>query len=957
MATAHEFLRFVLPASGWHCALVFDGDKRRQKFFQTTDELADYLLRQDQRGGTAYHACAAFKTNKNRKHENALGAQAFWEDLDVGDHPKKYPTLTEAVRNVARFCTETSLPVPNVFVASGSGLHVYWVLKQILDPATWEKYARSLKLLSQQHNLKVDHVRTADISSILRTPGTHNRKRGEMEVACGPLGKPYELNQFRCVETSTTTTGTTHVRHQSTLTAAALNLHGNEPADAERIADQCAQIRRIRDDPGSCNEPTIYATVGVLEFSSGTQGRDWFDPEYAASVEQKFKQHRAAGVGPTTCAYFESLAPETCQGCPHKSKITSPIQLGRSVGKKNEQTSQIEKAQTSIQANQVVSRIEKVNGHTHPFAQSGPQQAIVVEGFENRTNGLYAVSENSKGHCHEVLVSPFPVALSAMSTHESEHERHSLELTHQVPGEAQRIVFSGRELFGSGASGELVERGIGILDPERFKQYIKLSMAELRKTQTIGTRFEAFGWKDNDTAFLWGNRLYRNGNYVTITGSPELSFRSQYLSPQPGGSVEKWSAAANLLFGGGMEDQSFGLLCGFAAPIMRFHTHEEGGAIASFVNEHTGTGKTTRLEAAASIWGRLKGVKLYDDDTHVAKGLKLGIVGNLPATYDELASRDPEIIRKFVLMFTNGQDRDRGRRDGTLVHNFAEWQTILLLASNKPIVDILSAPGEPAAQAYRILEFNTVLDKKADTRRGDELRRIMEANSGHAADVYLRTLTLPSTIAYIRESVPRVTDQINDRAGLLADHRFWVRMAASVVIAGVIVRELNLLEFSIQRITDWLIDQMKSRTSGTGNKRQDTDYIVEYFTENINNVLVVKHEWRPKTATPPLNQNPIRQLYVRIEQDNNKAFILETSLNNYLLKMGVHRSAWIKRLADQGVLLGSGRYVTLGAGTTMNFGQAKCYVIDMAHPAMSGVARTFIQEPIKRDPDASRLVY
>jgi hypothetical protein len=72
------FLALVLPTEGYKCAVVLDGDRRRQKFFKTTDELANYILQQDGLGRTVYHACAVFKTPDNRKSVNALGIKHYW---------------------------------------------------------------------------------------------------------------------------------------------------------------------------------------------------------------------------------------------------------------------------------------------------------------------------------------------------------------------------------------------------------------------------------------------------------------------------------------------------------------------------------------------------------------------------------------------------------------------------------------------------------------------------------------------------------------------------------------------------------------------------------------------------------------------------------------------------------------------------------------------------------------
>ena len=39
-------------------------------------------------------------------------------------------------------------------------------------PETWARYAHGLKILCVKHGLHADPTRTADISSVLRTPGT-----------------------------------------------------------------------------------------------------------------------------------------------------------------------------------------------------------------------------------------------------------------------------------------------------------------------------------------------------------------------------------------------------------------------------------------------------------------------------------------------------------------------------------------------------------------------------------------------------------------------------------------------------------------------------------------------------------------------------------------------------------------------------------------------------------------
>jgi hypothetical protein len=191
-----------------------------------------------------------------------------------------------------------------------------------------------LKHLCVQHGFKADPARTADISSILRTPGTHNRKHGgEIEDRRLVEDGPYDVKQLNGLRDILPTRIVSNEIKALHLTTATLSLYEEPDADPERIADQCPIIGALRTDPGRFSEPTIYATIGVLQHcAEGNQGREWFDTEYLDKVERKFEQHTSAGIGPTTCAHFAGLGTLEngfCQTCPHNGKIRSPIQLGR----------------------------------------------------------------------------------------------------------------------------------------------------------------------------------------------------------------------------------------------------------------------------------------------------------------------------------------------------------------------------------------------------------------------------------------------------------------------------------------------------------------------------------------------------------------------------------------------------------------------------------------------------
>jgi hypothetical protein len=361
-----RFLRLILPEQGHYIAAIRRAAGGfKQEFVQTIEELWTILKTADRDGYEAYHACASFKEPYNdppgtperqkqfgRTKRNALRTKAFWLDIDAGAG-KAYRDLNAITDALAVFCRALNLPPP-IIVESGSGLHVYWPLQQMLDSEIWQCYASGLKNLCHQHGLRADAARTADISSVLRTPGTHNRKRNKVqEVACDPefleAVQPYSIEHFEIFAANADVQRP--ARHASVvpfplgecpahllrtkpvaIVEAIRRMALYEPASGLAIAEQCEQVRALPDKKGCLPEPLWYAALGVLAFcedgdelahdwSSGYEGYTEFE------MRERLERLRTL-TGATTCEKFHSLDPVICERCQHWQKIKSPIVLG-----------------------------------------------------------------------------------------------------------------------------------------------------------------------------------------------------------------------------------------------------------------------------------------------------------------------------------------------------------------------------------------------------------------------------------------------------------------------------------------------------------------------------------------------------------------------------------------------------------------------------------------------------
>jgi hypothetical protein len=176
-----EFLKLVLPPEGghWYVAALFNGRKVNHLWHRDKRALASCLIEADRSGATAYHACGVYRARDGgRTAKNSGGASSFWTDIDAGEG-KQYETAVDAHNALVEFSQATGLPLP-LCVGSGYGVHAYWPLLNVLDPETWKTYSAGLAALLRKHGIK--HERTTDIASLLRPPGTHNRKRDPIMV-------------------------------------------------------------------------------------------------------------------------------------------------------------------------------------------------------------------------------------------------------------------------------------------------------------------------------------------------------------------------------------------------------------------------------------------------------------------------------------------------------------------------------------------------------------------------------------------------------------------------------------------------------------------------------------------------------------------------------------------------------------------------------------------------------
>lgn len=174
-----SLLAAVLPEKGPYFVASKGERGFRPEACGTVEAVARAARSASERGAESYFALAGFRDPAaGRKAENATSLRAFWLDIDTREShaAAPYADRGEARKALGEFRRAAGLPAPWI-VDSGGGLHVYWPLVDAIGPAEWREGAAALRRATDVLGLRADHSRTGDPASILRPPGTLNRKR------------------------------------------------------------------------------------------------------------------------------------------------------------------------------------------------------------------------------------------------------------------------------------------------------------------------------------------------------------------------------------------------------------------------------------------------------------------------------------------------------------------------------------------------------------------------------------------------------------------------------------------------------------------------------------------------------------------------------------------------------------------------------------------------------------
>ena len=895
-----DLLNTVQPSTGWSCVLGIKEEeaKPRQYLVQTKEEvdrIVEDLLTDN---WNIYFGVAKFSTNESRTKSNVHLLKSFWVDIDCGEskavvnpkteRPSGYIDQATGLQALRDFCEKIGLPDP-IVVDSGRGIHAYWPLVEEITKEEWSPIADRLKQLCVIHNFYADPAVTTDAARVLRIPGTFNFKDNPpKEVVVLETAEPTSVSELRTILGVKEDAVAAPKREMSEMAKA---LSANYVSSFKKIMvrgeDGCRQLLSCYQERATLSEPRWFNALSIAKFCEDkdvaihklSKDHPDYDP---ATTEEKIEHIK----GPHGCAEFEKHNSGGCEGCPHKGKIKSPINLGREILEANEEDNTVVVSGDDSGEEDKVHVIPK---YPEPY-------------FRGKSGGVYISVEDEDPICiyeHDLYV------VKRMRDPER-GDMVVIKVHLPADGIRQFTIEAAMMSKLSDLASELSRHGVislGKKKADAVAMYIAISTKNLQYLKKAEIMRTQFGWADNDSKFILGDREITADGIYHSPPSQITENLSAHL--HKAGTLERWKEIFALYGREGMESRAFAALSAFGSPIFKFTG--QSGALISLVNAESGTGKSTILYMVNSVYGDPKRLCGQPKDTLNALYMKMGILNNLCYTQDEVTNMPGKVFSDFVYGISQGKGKDRLTSNAELRRNIALWQLLGLITANVSSYDKVAAFKDSAdGELMRIIEYTIAPDAVINVEEGKQAFSVdLMKNYGHAGEIYLTYLV--NNLEEVKQAVESIQKKIDSELKLTQRERFWSAIVAANIAGGLIARKTGLINWDIKRLYDWASNMIQDlRHDVRPPASSGVAIIGDYLNTYINNTLVVDDgvDQRSKMKAMP-KMEPRGELLIRMEPDTNHVFIASKHFKKYCADHQIHYKDTLKTLQGEGYFLGS----------------------------------------------------
>ena len=592
-----------------------------------------------------------------------------------------YESKEAAVLDVERFCNEVNWPRP-VLIDSGGGIHAYWILNEELPAEQWKEYAERFKKLCLDHNMIIDEVVPADAARLMRIPGTYNYRYDPptpsvlltevdthdfelLRPALGEVQMPFKLADVdKGLDPDTK--------------AIFEKRRNNFEYDFSKIViasiqgTGCGQIKYIVENAASCPEPLWYAGLSVAvrcrDGDTAIHLMSEGHPEYnSVDTERKAQQSLREANWAHGCEAFERENRDGCAGCPHRGRITGPIELGKVL--------KVAKLPIHDEEPPAVEQPDGADGYEEnedapqPIRyEANTEKILVFPDFllpyvRGASGGIFFIPAPKTDKKGRVIQSDpemiTPNDVYPVKRVYSPHDGECLVMRVYLPQDKTReFLLPLRDVAAiDKLKVALASNGV-VFEPviaPRLASYLMKWTAYLMETGSADVMRVQQGWTEEQKSFVVGSTEYfPDGTERYCPPSPLSKGVVRHIKQR--GSFEEWQKCAQMFNDPGYELHAFALLCGFASPLME--VTNVNGVTLSLYSEGPGTGKTGALNGALSIWGDPEALGVYEGTSN---GLMQRMITskNLPFGLDEQGNLDGKVVSPLLYGISSGKSKIR----------------------------------------------------------------------------------------------------------------------------------------------------------------------------------------------------------------------------------------------------------------------------------------------------------
>ena len=904
-----EFFSLVLPERGKYCIQGLTPTSNKQYFCNTQEEAearAEELIQQQY---NVYFACSKFKSNL-RNNKNIECIRVFFLDIDCGKG-KPYPDHISGATAGVAFCKSVGLPAPTI-INSGNGLHLYWVMDRDLSAAEWKPLAEALKGLCIKSKFDADHAVTADLSRIMRLPGSQNHKVSPpLETEVLSVAAVQEFESFRTILGAAPILPKLEVVGEEGLIEVGAEPPEHIPRGLSplmlRKVDQthklfskilqsgCAQLDRIVLDQATIPEPEWRAGLSIARNCSDWEQYIHVISEGHPGYDADKTETKAAETldKPYTCDTFAKLVPNLCDNCVHKGKIKSPIQLGMEL----------------IVAES--SELIVMDGDT-PVVYTVPD---MPPGYSRLHNGGIFYTDKDD---HEIIVYEHDIYLVKRMR---DNTRGDLVLCrlHLPLEKVREFVIPLTYLSNNEKLRELLASN-GVIGAakqmERITAYLIISAKYHQTLMNLEILHPQFGWANNDTSFILGDREI-TATEIRYSPPSEITESLAKLIYSKG-DLSEWRRVIETYNRPGFEPQAFALLAGIGALMMKFSGHR--GAFVNVMHGDSGTGKTTTQKSVNSFFGHPTNLLSKETDTLAYKLHLMGVFNNLPVCYDELTNITP--VNTSILLYAASQGQGPARMQGSANiarKNETSWATIAIGSSNSSLVQKLhSIKAATNGEVMRLLEYTmppTGILSKAEAYELYE--QTLHNNFGMALPILIQALLqdLPKEIA----ALGKIQARFDADASLQSRDRFHSAVISNGLFIGYKCREIDLFTFDMERHEEWARQTLLPQIHGAIREMDDVymDVLGLFIHKHMSHILIIDGVLEAGSPRGRLaDRFPTNELIIRLEPDTKLMYIASKPFRDHCTMEQMVCRDLLEDLKRKGIYLGEKR-VRLSSGTNV----------------------------------------